>query len=38
LVWREIWKLLSDPARFRRLAEALAAEEREKAPPPRSCA
>jgi DNA invertase Pin-like site-specific DNA recombinase len=32
LVWREIWKLLSDPARFRRLAEALAAEEREKAP------
>jgi hypothetical protein len=32
LFWREIWKLLSDPARFRRLAEALAVEEREKAP------
>jgi DNA invertase Pin-like site-specific DNA recombinase len=32
LVWRHIWKLLSDPARFRLLAEALAAEERAKAP------
>jgi DNA invertase Pin-like site-specific DNA recombinase len=32
LFWREIWKLLSDPARFRRLAEALASEERAKAP------
>ena len=32
LVWREIWKLLSDPVRFRRLAEALAAEERPKPP------
>jgi hypothetical protein len=32
LVWRHIWRLLSDPARFQRLAEALAAEERAKAP------
>ena len=32
LVWRHIWKLLSDPVLFRRLAEALAAEECGKAP------
>jgi DNA invertase Pin-like site-specific DNA recombinase len=32
LVWRHIWLLLSDPARFRRMAEALAAKERAKAP------
>src|SRR5215831_10619214 len=32
LVWRHIWRLLSDPALFRRLVEALAAEERAKAP------
>jgi DNA invertase Pin-like site-specific DNA recombinase len=32
LFWRHIWRLLSDPARFRRLAEALAAEDRAKAP------